>query len=302
MGELTVVTGAAGFIGRELCRVLRERGGRGDEVRGIDIRSGRQHVVEDLSDPKRAKHTLEGATRIYHLAARMGGAAFSASNRIETAIENSRIDSSVIQGAPKGAHLVYASSACVYPTYLTIPLDKLFADGRTPLPGYGDAKLFGERLCDLADHIDTRIARIFTVYGPGGRADAGGKFVESICANWIHAVRDRHPLVIWGDGEQQRSVIHVRDCVNALIALMDCEDAPTINVASDDVLTPNRLVEMLKSISPDVAPIIEYDSDAPIGPIARVSDNTIARDTLTWRPSIPLRQGIEETFRSIAAR
>ena len=100
MGGLTVVTGAAGFVGRALVAFLRARG---EEVRAVDVRIPSGATLNwgayDLRDPDAARATLINADTVYHLAARMGGVAFSSKDRLKTACANSQIDANVFTSA-----------------------------------------------------------------------------------------------------------------------------------------------------------------------------------------------------------
>jgi nucleoside-diphosphate-sugar epimerase len=280
---------------------------QGHDVRASDIRKGERSKTYDLTKISDAIHALEGCECVYHLAALMGGAAFNTERRFATAAVNATIDSNVMLAAETvGAkRLVYASSACVYPTMCEDPLAESMALGLALLPGYGDAKWFGERLCALAvegGQIDARIARIFTVYGPNDHVGYRGKFVASICDKFAVAARDSTPLEIWGDGQQWRSVIYVDDCVDVLVALMglECNPGP-INVSSADTIHPLELVEILSKITQSRVGVT-HKADAPTGVKARIADNTYARSVLPHRMYRQLMGGIGETYRWVAQR
>ena len=77
---------------------------------------------------------------------------------------------------------------------------------------------------------------------------------------------------------------------------MDSNIAEPINVGSSEMVTINELVDMVKDIA-GIALTRRYNLDAPKGVRGRNSDNTMIRELLGWEPSVPLREGLEQTYR-----
>jgi GDP-D-mannose 3',5'-epimerase len=71
-----------------------------------------------------------------------------------------------------------------------------------------------------------------------------------------------------------------------------------LNIGSDEVVTINRLVDLVEEIA-GVKLKRNYNLDAPKGVRGRNSDNTLIKAKLGWAPSIPLRAGMEQTYRWI---
>lgn len=65
---------------------------------------------------------------------------------------------------------------------------------------------------------NVKIARIFNTYGPHMRPDDG-----RVISNFINAILDETEIIIYGNGEQTRSLCFVTDMVDGLIALMNSE-------------------------------------------------------------------------------
>ena len=204
--------------------------------------------------------------------------------------------------------LFYASSACVYAADKQrspdiTALREADAYPAEPEDGYGWEKLFSER---MARHfhedygIATRVGRYHNVYGPHGTWDGGReKAPAAICRKVIEAkLSGRHEIEIWGDGEQTRSFMYIEDGLIGTQKLMASDVAEPLNIGSDQLVTINRLVEIVEQIA-GVTLKRNYKLDAPQGVRGRNSDNTLIKARLGWVPEITLEDGMERTYRWI---
>ncbi len=71
-----------------------------------------------------------------------------------------------------------------------------------------------------------------------------------------------------------------------------------LNIGSDQLVTINQLVDIVEAIA-GVTLERTYKLDAPQGVRGRNSDNTRIKALLGWAPSIPLEDGLEQTYRWI---
>ena len=202
----------------------------------------------------------------------------------------------------------YASSACVYngskqenPNNPGLKEEDAYP--AMPEDGYGWEKLFSERMCRhyMEDFgMQTRVARYHNVYGPNGTFEGGReKAPAAICRKVVEAkISGNHEIEIWGDGEQTRSFTYIDDTVFGTQLLTHSEYSDPINLGSDEMVSINQLV----SIAEDIAGIKlnrSYDLSAPKGVRGRNSNNDLIRNELKWAPSIPLRSGMELTYKWI---
>jgi GDP-D-mannose 3', 5'-epimerase len=169
-----------------------------------------------------------------------------------------------------------------------------------PEDGYGWEKLFSERMCrHFADDfgIATRVARYHNVYGPHGTWDGGReKAPAAICRKVATAeLTGDHQIEIWGDGEQTRSFTYIDDCLEGTLRLTASDVSEPLNVGSDQLVTINRLVDIVESIA-GVTLKRNYKLDAPQGVRGRNSDNTRIQSRLGWAPSISLEDGLAKTY------
>jgi nucleoside-diphosphate-sugar epimerase len=203
---------------------------------------------------------------------------------------------------------MFGSSACVYAAgKQTDPrvtaLKEEDAYPAMPEDGYGWEKLFSERMCRhfMEDYgMSVRVPRFHNVYGPHGTY-AGGreKAPAAICRKVIEAqLSGSGEIEIWGDGEQTRSFTFIDDTVEGIFRLMDSDVSEPINLGSSQLVTINRLVDLVEAIA-GVELERSYDLSAPQGVRGRNSDNTLILERLGWEPSTSLEVGLEKTYRWI---
>lgn len=307
-----LVTGAGGFIGGHLISSLLADG---FAVRGVDIKpldrwhqrhAAAENVVADLRLRDAAFAAMAGTRSVYNLACNMGGMGFIESNKAACML-NVLIDTHLLEAArdEQLESFFYASTACVYPSYLqddpdVTALKEADTYPADPEDGYGWQKLFGERLCKNYGEdygIPVRVGRYHNVYGPLGTWDGGReKAPAAICRKVATAVLSGHrEIEIWGDGEQTRSFMYVDDGVEGTRRLAASGIETPLNIGTSEMVTINELVDLVSSIA-GVELERRHISAAPQGVRGRNSDNTEIQARLGWQPSISLRAGLEGTY------
>jgi GDP-D-mannose 3', 5'-epimerase len=314
--KLAVVTGAGGFIGGALVADLRHRGCQ--RIRAIDIKPfgewyqvfpDVENLSLDLNLLANCRRAAEGASQIYNLAANMGGMGFIENNKALCML-SVLINTHMLQAARDCSvpRYFYSSSACVYngdkQTDVNNPgLKEEDAYPALAEDGYGWEKLFSERMCrhfreDFG--LETRVARFHNVYGPHGTWDGGReKAPAAICRKVIAArLSGKHEIEIWGTGHQTRSFMYIDDCIDGIHKIMNSQILEPINLGSSEMVSINQLVDLVEEIA-GIKLKRRYDLGAPKGVTGRNSDNTLIQEYLNWEPSIPLRTGLERTYRWI---
>ncbi len=307
-----VVAGAGGFIGGHLVARLRSEGRR---VRAVDIKplsdwyqvfDEAENIVTDLKLREECERVCAGADRVYQLAADMGGMGFIEHNKALCMLSVLTNTHMLMAARNAGvSRFFYSSSACVYAADKQLspdvaPLKESDAYPAMAEDGYGWEKLFSERMCrhfreDFG--LPTRVARYHNVYGPNGTWEGGReKAPAAICRKVIQAKHRREPTIeIWGDGSQTRSFMYIDDCTQGTLAIADSEILEPINLGSSELVTVNRLVDMVEEIA-GIELRRTYNLSAPKGVNGRNSDNTMIQRELGWEPSTRLRQGMERTY------
>ncbi len=313
MTDVTLVTGAGGFIGGHLVKDLLARG---QAVRAVDIKPEAEwHQVFADADNRRADlrehgacaESVAGVARVYNLASDMGGMGFIESHKAACML-SVLINTHLLQASAAAdvERFFFGSSACVYAAEHqtspeVIPLREEDAYPAEPEDGYGWEKLFSERMCRHFTEdfgLETRVARYHNVYGPHGTFEGGReKAPAAICRKVAEAERlDRPEIEIWGDGKQTRSFTYIDDCVHGTLAIMDSDLSEPVNLGSATLVTIDDLVSIVEEIA-GLTLERRYRTDAPTGVRGRNSDNTKLRAAIGWEPSTTLRDGLDVTYR-----
>lgn len=331
--KTALVLGAGGFIGSHLVKRLKKEG---YWVRGVDLKHTefgetaadefiigdlRQHdlVEEVFFSPKQSitfadsfgiKPDNEGFDEVYQLAADMGGAGFvfSGDNDAEIMHNSAIINLNVAECAVKfhAKKLFYSSSACMYPEYNQLDPDnpKCSEDSAYPAAPdseYGWEKLFSERMfmAFARNHkLNVKIARFHNIFGPEGTWRGGREKAPAAMCRKVLDTPKGGTLEMWGDGKQTRSFLYIDECLEGIRRLMDSKtfNGP-VNIGSDEMVTINELVDMVMDIAKKKVKIKHIPG--PLGVRGRNSDNTLIQKKLKWRPSQPLRKGMEKTYKWI---
>jgi nucleoside-diphosphate-sugar epimerase len=283
---------------------------RAVDVKPVEVWFQRFDDVEnrsaDLRELGPCRAACEDIDIVFNLAADMGGMGFIEHHKAACML-SVLINTHILMAARDAGvrRFFFASSACIYAAEKQsrpdIPaLKEGDAYPAEPEDGYGWEKLFSERMCRhfREDYgLETRTIRYHNVYGPLGTFGGGReKAPAAICRKVAQAcLSGHHEIEIWGDGEQTRSFMYIDDCIKGTLALMasDCRDP--INLGSSELVSINRLVDLVETIA-GVRLERRYNLHAPKGVRGRNSDNTLIRQVLGWEPSIQLHDGLEQTY------
>jgi UDP-glucose 4-epimerase len=255
--QAALITGGAGFIGSHLSKRLVNQGVRvvilDDLSTGTraNIPAGADFQTGDVCDRNLVQKLASGVDVIYHLAA-VASVQKCQDEIAESHRTNSLGVASVIEAArnltPKPA-IVFASSAAVYGTPVTLPLTENAPVH--PLSLYGADKAAGETLLRLASNIfgiNSVIFRLFNVFGPNQSQHSDYAGVVSIFAE---AMLCRTPITIFGDGLQLRDFVYVSDVAEHFVVAgaralqFDAGTSETLNVCSGQGTSINDLFAIL---------------------------------------------------------
>jgi len=215
------------------------------------------------------------------------------------ALDNLVFEAAVRAGAEQ---IVYASSACVYPTHVQQKKTLLQEDmvsfaergGAFADEEYGWAKLMGELSLNAFHRqfgIQAAAARIFTAYGP--RENESHALIALVARAFV----EQSPFEIWGDGEQCRNFTYVDDVVRGLLLAGEhVQDGSAVNVGTPDFVSLNEAAQaVFSAIGWSPPDGIRYSPDKPVGVLYRAADCTKAEALLGWEPSLTLEEGVRRT-------
>ncbi|WAJ27962.1 NAD-dependent epimerase/dehydratase family protein [Antarcticirhabdus aurantiaca] len=306
-----LVLGAGGFIGSHLVKRLKREG---FWVRGVDLKfpefaptEADDFVVGDLREQQLVRSVIDRRfDEVYQLAADMGGAGyiFTGEHDADVMHNSATINLNVLDAAHKRniRSVFYSSSACMYPAYNQEDPDNPNCAESSAYPAapdseYGWEKLFSERVYLAYNRnfgMQNRVARFHNIYGPEGTWQGGKEKAPAAICRKIARARSGEAIEIWGDGLQTRSFLFIDECVEGVLRLTRSDFEGPVNVGSDEMVTINQLVDLVADIA---GKTIERDHiPGPTGVRGRNSDNRLIRERLGWRPSQPLRSGLERTY------
>lgn len=308
-----LVNGAGGFIGGHMVKRLKSEG---HWVRAVDIKQHEfahvpadEFILADLRDQHVVAEAVAGIDEVYQFAADMGGAGylFSGEHDADVMHNSASINLHTLHYGLKAGvkKFFYSSSACIYPEYNQMdPLNpKCSEDSAYPAAPdseYGWEKLFSERLY-LAYHRNygatVRIARFHNIFGPEGTWTGGKEKAPAAVCRKVAETPDGGEIEIWGDGEQTRSFLYIDECIEGVRRLVESDFLGPVNIGSEEMVTINQLAYLAMEIAGKKQTIKHIPG--PLGVRGRNSDNHLIAAKLDWKPSRPLREGLEVTYRWI---
>ncbi len=294
--QSVVVTGGAGFLGSHLCPEL--------IAQGYDV-----HVIDNFAAGKR-ENVPEGATLhevdirdraalsavfamvpgcvgVFHLAA-LPRVQFSIDHPEESHDVNINGTLNVLLAAhaAKVGKVVYSASSSAYGDQAVLPLvETMLPQPKSP---YALHKFVGEHYCRIWSEVyglKTVSLRYFNLYGPN--ADPNGPYAQAII-KFLHLRAAGKPMTIFGDGEQTRDCVHVRDVVRANILALRGElgHGEVLNIGSGRDYSVNQIAAMIGGETVHLPPRLE--------PRHTRADITLVKRLLGWEPTISLEAGIAE--------
>lgn len=295
-----LVTGGAGFIASHIVDKLISFG---HKIVIIDnLSTGKSENINkqaifyfsDINDIDRLKviFKVEKPEVVIHHAAQIS---------VQTSIKYPVLDENTnIQGTIsllecckefKVRKIIYSSSAAVYGEPQYLPLDENHPI--QPMSFYGISKYTPEiyiKMYSALYGIKYTIFRYSNVYGI--RQDAKGE--GGVVSIFIDKLLHDEPVIIYGDGEQSRDFVYVKDIAEANSLALIKSDNCTLNLSSNQCISINNLFIKINNIfDKKVSPIYEEKRDGDIRHSYMKNDE--AKKILGWSPKYILEQGLKET-------
>lgn len=298
-GKRVWVAGHRGMVGAALVRRLQTEGCEILTVDRTALDLRRQQPVEDWI----------AATRpdaIFLAAAKVGGIHANDIAPGEFLHDNLAIQTNVIEAARRQsvAKLLFPGSVCIYPKMAPQPVreDALLTGPLEPTnQWYAIAKIAGLKMAQAyrrqygCDFISAMPANL---YGPEDNFDLAASHVLPALMRKAHEARlaGAPDITIWGSGTPRREFLHVDDCADALVFLMQHYSGDEhVNVGTGADIAILDLARLVADIVGFKGAILT-DTTRPDGTPARL----MSADKLTalgWQPRIALKDGITATYR-----
>ena len=293
------VAGARGMVGSAIVRALQRQGQTNilaptrDELDLMDSRAVHAYLRQ---------HT---PAQVYIAAAKVGGILANDSLPADFLYDNLMIEANLIHAAHASnvEKLLFLGSTCIYPKLAPQPLKEEYLLSGPLEPTnewYAVAKIAGIKLCQAyrRQHGRHFISAMPTnLYGPFDNFDLSSSHVMPALIRKFHdAERVRAATVtVWGSGTPLREFLHVDDCAEACLFLMQHYDAAEIvNIGVGEDLSILALAELIKRVV-GFKGGLEFDRSKPDGTPRKLVDTTKI-NTLGWRARIDLEAGVRETY------
>ena len=299
-----LITGAAGFLGSHLCdRYIKE----GYAVIGMDnfITGDKKNIAHLLNHPnfKFINHDVteyidinENLNYILHFASPA-----SPIDYLKIPIQTLKVGSLGTHNLlglarAKKARILIASTSEIYGDPLVHPqTEDYYGNVNTigPRGVYDEAKRFQESITMAYNRfhgVETRIVRIFNTYGPRMRLNDG----RVIPAFMGQALRGED-LTVFGDGSQTRSFCYVDDLIEGIYRLLLSDYALPLNLGNPVEISIKDFAEEIIKLTQTKQKIV-YKPLPIDDPMQRQPDISLAKEILSWEPTIGRAKGMQMTF------
>lgn len=319
MSRCYLVTGAAGFIGARVCRLLLDAG---HTVLGIDnlnaaydprLKHWRLTELNGFRHFQFHRVNLTNYSALEQLFKRHDSGSISSAsifpfaavfNLAARAGVQPSVDDPFVylranaQGTLNLLELcrryrvpkfLLASTSSLYGSHNPVPFSE-DADTDRPLSPYAASKKAAEALAFSYHHlhnIDVSVLRYFTVYGPAGRPDMS-------VFRFIRNISEGEPITVFGDGQQQRDFTYVDDIARGTVAAAKTLGHEIINLGGDHLTSVNNLIEQISQLVGH-QPIIHHRPSHPADVPVTWANIEKANRLLGWSPQISLSEGLRRT-------
>jgi len=295
-----LVTGGAGFLGRQVIHQLHQAGADPNKItvtRSWDC---------DLRKMENCQRAVDQQDLVIHLAAHVGGIGLNREKPAELFYDNLMMGTQLIHAAYEAEvkKFVCVGTICAYPKFTPVPFkeDDLWNGypEETNAP-YGIAKK--ALLVQLQSYrqqygFDGIYLLPVNLYGPEDNFDPGSSHVIPALILKIHQAQQQgeKQIPVWGDGAPSREFLYVEDAARGIVmGAQFYSDPDPVNLGTGSEISIRDLVTLICELM-DFDGDIVWQTDKPNGQPRRCLDTTRAH-AFGFRSSVDLRQGLMNTIR-----
>ena len=287
-----LVTGANGFLGTALCKHL--------ELAGYDVTKSNSSIC-DLTNSNSLKiYNDHKFDRIYHLAAWTQAGDFCLYHPGEQWVINQKINSNILSwwfSKQPSAKLISIGTSCSYDPRLNLSEENY-------LKGTPIESLYTYAMCKrmlqigknaLSSQFGLKFLTVVpsTLYGAGYNTD--GKqmhFIFDLIRKFLDFKYNDIPIVLWGNGDQRRELVHVDDFVKNLMELDKLDTNEIYNIGAGEDYSIKEFAQILCEITGVNFNKVHFDTSKYVGALSKVLDNTKINKKLPKRESTQLKKGL----------
>lgn len=296
-----IVTGGAGFLGKRVVDLLKEKGPSGvfvPRIEEFDLR--KEKVIEKLLET--VKPNI-----IIHLAAVVGGIGFNRKYPGTLFYDNLIMGMQLMESARRSGveKFVTAGTICAYPKFTPVPFkeDALW-DGypeETNAP-YGIAKkalLVQGQAYRKQYGFNSIFLLPVNLYGPGDNFDPESSHViPALIKKCFDAIdNNEQKITVWGDGTPTREFLFVDDAARAIVTATEKYDGEApVNLGSSYEISIKNLVSKITTLTGFKGDVV-WDKSKPGGQPRRLLDTEKAAKEFGFRAEVSLDEGLRQTVK-----
>jgi nucleoside-diphosphate-sugar epimerase len=300
-----LVTGGAGFIGSHIVDELVRRGhsvvvldnlSTGKESNLASVRKKIELSTGSVTDLAAVQAACRGADYVVHLAARTS-VPRSVADPVDTNHANIDGTLNVLVAArdAKVRRFVFAASSSAYGDTPTLP--KVETMQPAPISPYGVTKYVGELYAQVFGRVyglENASVRYFNVFGP--RQDPTSQY-SGVLSQYMLAVIEGKPPVVYGDGEQSRDFTYVENIVDETLRACEAPGASgkVFNGGTGSRITLNEVLKQLEKITGKKIQA-KYEPPRTGDILHSQADISLARRVLGYEPAVLFEHGLKRTW------
>lgn len=295
-----VVTGGAGFLGRQVIAQLLAAGATEDK---ISVPRSRDR---DLRQLQHCQEVVEGQDIIIHLAAHVGGIGLNREKPAELFYDNLMMGTQLIHAAYEAGvdKFVCVGTICAYPKFTPVPFqeDDLWNGypEETNAP-YGIAKkaLLVQLQAYRQQYGFNGVYLLpVNLYGPEDNFNPSSSHVIPALIRKVHEAQQRGEtkLPVWGDGSPTREFLYSTDAARGIVmATQDYNDPDPVNLGTHEEISIRDLVETICELMEFQGEIV-WETDKPNGQPRRCLDTQRAKERFGFVAQTSFREGLRQTI------
>ncbi|NEQ21163.1 MAG: GDP-L-fucose synthase [Microcoleus sp. SIO2G3] len=295
-----LVTGGAGFLGRQVVAQLCQAGAKLDKIsvpRSLDY---------DLRSLEKCQQAVQQQDVVIHLAAHVGGIGLNQEKPAELFYDNLMMGTQLIHAAYQAGveKFVCIGTICAYPKFTPVPFkeDDLWNGyPEETNAAYGVAKK--ALLVQLQSYrqqygFNGIYLLPVNLYGPEDNFDPKSSHVIPALIRKIHEaqLRGEKKLPVWGDGSPTREFLYSTDAARGIVmGTTDYNDPEPVNLGTGYEISIRDLITLLCELMEYDGEIV-WETDKPNGQPRRCLDTERAKQTFGFTTQVDFRQGLKNTI------
>lgn len=303
-----LICGATGFIGRNLTEYFSKQ----DKYDIVAVYHNKppfgqmknvSWVHADLNNAADVKRVMSGVSVVLQFAATTSGSKDITSRPYIHVTDNAVMNSLLLRECYESniEHFVFPSCTVMYQPSSTALSECDFSASDEILPKYfgvGNTKVYIEDMCKFYSRFKKTkhtVLRHSNIYGPHDKYDLERSHVFGATVTKVMTSEDK--LVVWGDGEEGRDLLHVDDMVDFVNLALEKQNTfyELYNVGCGYATKIKDLVKQITRLSGKTLEI-EHDLTKPTIKTTVFLDCSKAKNELGWSPKVSLESGIETTL------